>query len=267
MTTLKTCVGVAALLLSATIAAAAESPASVSARLQQSRRDLIGASIAAPPQQAAAKSAPVSADLERAIEKMAGIRLEAKPLTPPGAAAAHPGQQASAAGTTQAVVMRPRQAAAVPTLEELKRLSPDQVENPLGLADMLYQGGHLPEAFPFYEKALAAAKDAPTQAWALFQMANCKHATDAEATLALYRRLAAEHPKSPWTPVGTARQRLLEWRQLVTPEAAPRDTGSLPVPIKTTGKMPVSPSRSTAAPANTAAPARAAAASTPGGQS
>jgi hypothetical protein len=142
-------------------------------------------------------------------------------------------------------------------LERLRRILPERIADPVSIADALYLGGHWDEAFLFYERALAATAGTRHQepgksreatrhgesreatrhggfrvpssefrvppsgdgkAWLLFQAANCRRRADPAAAAALYQRLAAEHPQSPWTAVAHARLRILEWRQAERPE-------------------------------------------------
>jgi hypothetical protein len=122
-------------------------------------------------------------------------------------------------------------------LERLRQIPPQRIADPVSIADALYLGGHWDEAFLFYERALAAPAgqvatgDSPRRgdaapgpsgdgkAWLLFQAANCRRRADPAAAAALYQRLAAEHPQSPWTAVARTRLRILEWRQAERPEA------------------------------------------------
>ena len=194
--------------------------ADVSSQIRNNRRDLISASITAPKDAGAA-----SADLKRAMEKVQRIRVRSAPddagsSTAPAAEGMAPAERKAppVAAATAAPQARVGETALSPHfLDDLKRLAPEKVADLIGLADALYLSGHLPEAYAVYEKALARQEPPDAKAWALFQMANCQRPTDPKAAIALYKRLAAEHPKSPWTPVGTVRQQLLEWYGTVRP--------------------------------------------------
>jgi tetratricopeptide (TPR) repeat protein len=147
------------------------------------------------------------------------------------------------AGTTSAV--------SEAILSEIKRLSPDKVADPLKLADILYQGGCLDEAVPFYQRAYDTSADAPAKAWALFQMANCRRQTDAAAALTLYRRVTTEFPKSPWKVTANTECRLIEWRQSLV--ATPAKSGQTAASATSTAGKATSSATGTAAPKPTAA--------------
>ena len=202
----------------ATSAPAADSTALV----RKARKEVIEASIKAPTDPKAG-----AADLTRAVDKVDGIRLEPKvepappslPDLPPMPVIAPMPVVPLAPATEKSVQNAPTISEAV--IEKLKSLPPDKVADPLGLADALYLGGRLAEACPFYERAFAGSAVPDTKAWALYQMANCRRSSDTAAAVALYKRVAAEFPKSQWAGVAAVQQRLLEWYQTVAPAAGP----------------------------------------------
>jgi tetratricopeptide (TPR) repeat protein len=215
------------------IAAAAAATASlawaaddITDQAMKNRRDLINAGVSAPKENPAA-----AADLSRAIERIQQVHLTTK--KPPEEQATDTSGSTSAAGlggTVAEIFAAAPEPAGSPSsvsdavLDEIKRLAPDKVADPMKLADILYQGGRLAEAVPFYQKAYDAPADPAAKAWALFQMANCRRQTDAVAAVALYRRVTTEFPKSPWKAVAEAECRLIEWRQTIRPDTSATST-------------------------------------------
>jgi len=205
----------AAVALWATSAPAADSTALV----RKARKEVIEASIKAPTDPKAG-----AADLTRAVDKVDGMRLEPK-VEPPPPMPDLP--QMPVIAPMPVVPLTPateKSAQNAPTISQavidtLKNLPPEKVADPLGLADALYLGGRLAEACPFYERAFAGSAVPDTKAWALYQMANCRRSSDPAAAVTLYKRVAAEFPKSQWAGVAAVQQRLLEWYQTVAPAA------------------------------------------------
>ncbi len=110
------------------------------------------------------------------------------------------------------------------TLKQLEGLmqNPDQVSNPLEMAELLFLSGRVAEAALFYEKALAQipASDRTTsedRAWILFQLGNCLRETDMGKARDTYVKLIAQHPSSPWTELAKAHGRLITWYQSARP--------------------------------------------------
>ena len=87
----------------------------------------------------------------------------------------------------------------------------------MGLADTLFRGGHLDEAYRFYEKSVTKGTPAETKAWVLFQMANCRRTKDPAAAQALYHRVQTEHAASMWASTAAVEERLLQWLQMACP--------------------------------------------------
>jgi len=103
------------------------------------------------------------------------------------------------------------------TLDTLRQ-NPDQVRDPLEMAELLFLSGRAKEATPFYAKALEniSPGDPATEAdraWVLFQLGNCLRETDTAKAQETYMKLVAEYPTSPWTELAKAHGRLLTWYQ------------------------------------------------------
>lgn len=104
------------------------------------------------------------------------------------------------------------------TLQMLRALaqSPEKLDNPLELAEVVFFSGNLKEASLFYRKALKR-KDpndigsSGDRAWILFQIGNCLRNDDLPAAAKAYQQLLTEYPNSPWTELAKARSDLITW--------------------------------------------------------
>jgi len=112
------------------------------------------------------------------------------------------------------------------TLQIFRNLSqhPEQLHNPLQLADVLFHSGYLKDAAKCYMLALERTKteqiDSPQNtAWILFQTANCLRNDDPPKAVLMYEQLITEYPDSPWTNFAKARCRLINWYQQDRPRA------------------------------------------------
>ncbi|HUV65104.1 MAG TPA: tetratricopeptide repeat protein [Sedimentisphaerales bacterium] len=110
------------------------------------------------------------------------------------------------------------------TLQKLKTLAgqPDKVGDPLELGEILFSGGSLEEAVTFYREALKRIDpNDPTtpgdRPWILFQIGNCLRDHDRPAAAKIYGQLLTEYPQSPWTELGKAEGKLVEWYLRDTP--------------------------------------------------
>ena len=117
-------------------------------------------------------------------------------------------------------ISRPYRLVTDQTLQTLKNLSqhPDQVDNPLELGEVLFLSGHLKEAEMFYQEALNRKNaddigSAQDRAWILFQIGNCLRDRDRPMAIEMYRQLITEYPKSPWTDLAKAQDKLINWYQ------------------------------------------------------
>jgi hypothetical protein len=111
----------------------------------------------------------------------------------------------------------PRESLTPETLQLLENLSkqPEQVANPLGLADILYGSKQLHYAGIFYQEALKRAEaesaDKKYIDWILFQTGNCLAKEEPETALKMYRRMITECPDSSLAYVADAQERLISW--------------------------------------------------------
>jgi len=112
------------------------------------------------------------------------------------------------------------------TLKMLETLSqhPDQLDNPLELAEVLFLSGHPKEAAVLYREALNRsssdqAGSAQDRAWILFQLGNCLRDEDPPTAAKMYRQLITEYPNSPWTDLAQTWDKLIDWHQKDEPRA------------------------------------------------
>lgn len=119
---------------------------------------------------------------------------------------------------SDSVVAPPYEPLAGETLQVLKAIAedPNQIRNPLELAEVIYLSGNEKEAVVFYRQALSriAADDvtvAQDKAWILFQIGNCLRYDDMPAAKRAYRQLITEHAESPWTDLAKSQEQLIDW--------------------------------------------------------
>ena len=103
--------------------------------------------------------------------------------------------------------------------------NPNDVQDPLALADILYNCNYLSQAAIFYKRALDIAdsnlidsyayKD---KAWLIYQTGNCLQKIDSNAASAMYKKLINEYPDSIWANPAKAKNRLIEWYIQQKPE-------------------------------------------------
>lgn len=96
-------------------------------------------------------------------------------------------------------------------LEELRRLSPEEIADPIRLADALFASGHYAEAHLFYQRSMAGVNDETLLAWLVYQSANCLFYNKPAEARALYMQLITDHPESTWAPVAQEQTKLLDW--------------------------------------------------------
>ncbi len=110
-------------------------------------------------------------------------------------------------------------------IERLNRLvkDPNQVRNPLEMADLLFLNNRLADAAVLYEKALTLTipNDSATsedRAWILFQLGTSLRQTDMTRARDTYLKLISEFPNSPWTELAKANGRLINWYESAKPQ-------------------------------------------------
>jgi tetratricopeptide (TPR) repeat protein len=94
--------------------------------------------------------------------------------------------------------------------------NPQNILDPMHIADALSHHGNMKDAARFYQLALkrmADKTDHPGRPWALFQAANCIRRDDLLGAYKLYQQLISEYPNSNWTAAARARQDVIAWYQ------------------------------------------------------
>ena len=100
-------------------------------------------------------------------------------------------------------------------LENLMQ-NPDQVQNPFGLAEVLFLSGYSEKAIVFYQEALnrndpTDIDSAQENAWIIYQMGNCLRKDDLTAAKDAYRKLIAEYPDNALTNLAKVQEKLIDW--------------------------------------------------------
>lgn len=94
-------------------------------------------------------------------------------------------------------------------------------DEPILLADMLYQSGYYELAAYFYE--IAASRDAREQTqddkcWLMIQKAVCLSNSNPQQALQIYKGLISQYPASSWADLAKNYEGLLEWLETQQPE-------------------------------------------------
>ncbi len=112
------------------------------------------------------------------------------------------------------------------TLQVFKSLSqyPEELSNPLELAEILFNSQCLEEAAKCYGEALNRLTADQTEPvdngdWLLFQTGNCLRNADPSTAMQMYGQLIAEYPESPWADLAKAKNELTDWYLKDTPDA------------------------------------------------
>ena|GEM_PF-3036776 len=129
------------------------------------------------------------------------------------------------------------------TLEILQaRLQkPEQLANPLELAEILFRTGYRQQAAVCYREALERTDpnepgSADDIAWILFQLGDCLTHEDSSKAIETYTRLIKEYPESIWIGPAKARINLVGWykqdqpRALIDPNDEPMDRAANQMP-------------------------------------
>ena len=185
-----------------------------------------------------------SAQLQEAIEALRRIRVVPRSRGRAAAGGASSARQAGpavqppatqparrAAATQPAATTQPAGKAApkLPSkvLEQLKGLPSAGLTRPIQLADELCGSGLLDAAYVLYEHALKTSQDPNMQSWVLYQMANCRRASDPTAAESLYGRVVTEHGRSVWAPAAAVERKLLQWHRVNDPLALLKSIASV----------------------------------------
>jgi len=162
-----------------------------------------------------------SSELKKAIDRLQKAMNLPKPafLTPPATPRRPLLKRPSATtrpATTQPRNSTTRPATTQPSLmtsrikERIRKLN--SIDDPVALADALFQADHPDLAVVFYDRAIASGVADEKKAWVLFQAANCCRKTDPQAALKKYDMLVAAHPDSLWGSIAIVEKDIVKWR-------------------------------------------------------
>jgi hypothetical protein len=154
-----------------------------------------------------------SAGLQEAIQRIQAMQLSRR--TGPAQAEVELARAVPASGPAQPAVTTVVPAAMDPrVLAQLREIPRQSVADPAALADTLYITGQQELAGVFYQLAMEDTAQPPaTQAWLMFQLANCRREGDPPAATGLYEKVMAQHGDSPWAPLAQFELNLLRWQQ------------------------------------------------------
>lgn len=92
--------------------------------------------------------------------------------------------------------------------------NPENIVNPLDVAESLFSTGNLKDAAKFYQLALQRSntdKQDPDRPWILLQLANCIRHTSAERAYNIYQELIDEYSNSYLVSTARAQQLTISW--------------------------------------------------------
>lgn len=154
------------------------------------------------------------------IKQLQALKLpKPKQIAPDGIQPIQPVTQQPASAPTKpdkTQTSKARAADETPRLLAVLMDNPQNILDPLSIADALSHHGNMKDAAKFYQLALkrmADETDHPGRPWALFQAANCIRRDDPLEAYKLYQQLISEYPNSNWTAVARARQEVIAWYQ------------------------------------------------------
>ncbi len=111
------------------------------------------------------------------------------------------------------------------TLQMLKSLtlSPEKIDNPFELGEILFLNGNLKEAAVFHQEALIRTdpndpESAIDRAWLLFQKGNCLRDDDVAMAAKIYGQLIMEYPNSLWAEFAQIQSQIIAWYQTDEPQ-------------------------------------------------
>lgn len=111
-------------------------------------------------------------------------------------------------------------------------LDPNQIPNPLELAEILFKNKNLKEAAAFYRAALNrnsqdSLMSANNKAWMLFQIGNCLKEINPTDAQKAYTELIDQYPDSQWVETAKVRDKLIQWFENEKPWALIKDPNSM----------------------------------------
>jgi tetratricopeptide (TPR) repeat protein len=92
--------------------------------------------------------------------------------------------------------------------------NPDNIVDPLDVAESLFSTGNLKDAAKFYRLALQRSstdKQDPDRPWILLQLANCFRHENPDRAYNIYQELISEYSGSYLVPTAKAQQSIISW--------------------------------------------------------
>lgn len=92
--------------------------------------------------------------------------------------------------------------------------NPENIVNPLDVAESLFNTGNLKDAAKFYQLALQRSrtdKQNPDQPWIVLQLANCIRHENPDRAYNIYQELISEYSDSYLVPTARAQQLIISW--------------------------------------------------------
>lgn len=190
-----------------------QQPGAQGAPGEDNRRDLWRTHLEAP------QEYQPSPQLQKAMESLRSVQVRRHYRLTQPEPATQPAAESPATQPADGITPQPQPPGIDPlTLAQLKNMPREGITHPVALADTLYLANQHELAGSFYQLALGDANlRLETQAWVIFQLANCRRDSDPAAAVQLCERLLGEHPACPWASLARFELNLLRWRQEYQP--------------------------------------------------
>jgi len=126
--------------------------------------------------------------------------------------------------TEKVIIELPKKPVSDMTMAMLKNILkyPDQLDDPLGLGELLFAGGNMKGAVLFYQEALRRTDPndirlSQDRAWMMFQIGNCLRYHEPATATETYRKLLVEYPNSLWSDLAKAQKEVIDWSLIEKP--------------------------------------------------
>jgi len=174
-------------------------------------------------------------DLMKAVDRLQSMRVPDPSRRRPQPTAPQPTSAPATSATQPAGPVKPAGPLTPDVLAAIVGRPLSEMANPIALADALFLSDQPKAAYAVYESALASEKAPASRAWMLFQMGNCRRQFDPAGSRAIYQRLLAEHPESPWISVAKTCDVLTEWYAINRPAQMLSDAAKSAEPTRHPG--------------------------------
>lgn len=186
--------------------------------LRQNMADLTRARMTAP------SSQPADPELQKSTAELAACQLSRPVAETPAPASAVQQPKPTTAPATQPAPARTESA----SLEQLRKIPPGTIRNPLAAADAMFAATHREAALALYQLAIAQDGQPENKAWALLQAGNCVRESNPENARKYYQQLIRDYPTSAWSALASTLDKQVEWeattksKTATTKPAAPK---------------------------------------------